>query len=47
MEKNPTYEQVLRSLLIEKETMDGDEFKSIVAEFTSVPEKDRTVPILN
>ena len=37
----------LVELLIEKETMDGDEFKSIVAEFTSVPEKDRTVPILN
>ena len=37
----------LVEILIEKETMDGDEFKSIVAEFTSVPEKDRTVPILN
>merc|ERR1711990_1115534 len=37
----------LVEILIEKETMDGDEFKSVVAEFTSVPEKDRTVPILN
>ena len=37
----------LVEILIEKETMDGDEFKSIVVEFTSVPEKDRTVPILN
>jgi cell division protease FtsH len=37
----------LVEILIEKETMDGDEFISIVAEFTEVPEKDRTVPILN
>ena len=37
----------LVEILIEKETMDGDEFISIVAEFTAVPEKDRTVPILN
>ena len=37
----------LVELLIEKETMDGDEFKAVVAEFTAVPEKDRTTPILN
>ena len=37
----------LVEILIEKETMDGEEFISIVAEFTAVPEKDRTVPILN
>jgi cell division protease FtsH len=37
----------LVEILIEKETMDGDEFISIVSEFTAVPEKDRTVPILN
>jgi cell division protease FtsH len=34
-------------LLIEKETMNGDEFKSIVSEFTAVPEKDRTVVTLD
>jgi len=37
----------LVELLIEKETMDGDEFKAVVAEFTEVPEKDRTTPVLN
>ena len=37
----------LVELLIEKETMDGDEFKAVVAEFTSVPDKDRTTPVLN
>ena len=37
----------LVELLIEKETMDGDEFKSVVAEFTAVPEKERSTPILN
>ena len=37
----------LVELLIEKETMDGDEFGSVVAEFTSVPNKDRTTPVLN
>ena len=33
--------------LIEIETMDGDEFRSLVSEFTSIPEKDRTEPVLN
>ncbi len=37
----------LVELLIEKETMDGDEFKAVVAEFTAVPEKDRTVVTLD
>ena len=37
----------LVELLIEKETMDGDEFKAVVAEFTTVPEKDRTVVTLD
>ncbi len=37
----------LVELLIEKETMDGDELRSIVAEFTSIPDKERTAPILN
>ena len=37
----------LVELLIEKETMNGDEFKSIVSEFTAVPEKDRTVVTLD
>ena len=36
----------LVELLIEKETMDGDEFAAIVAEFTSVPDKERTVVTL-
>ena len=37
----------LVEMLIEKETMDGDEFKAVVAEFTVVPEKDRTVVTLD
>ena len=32
--------------LIEKETMDGDEFKAILEEFTPIPNKDRTVVTL-
>ncbi len=37
----------LVDLLIEKETMDGDEFRQIVAEYTEVPTKERFTPILN
>lgn len=33
-------------LLIEKETIDGDEFRQIVGEYTTVPEKERFVPQL-
>ncbi|MGC6483599.1 MAG: ATP-dependent zinc metalloprotease FtsH [Synechococcus sp.] len=33
--------------LIEIETMDGDEFRTMVSEFATIPEKDRTVPVLN
>ncbi|MEO1593295.1 MAG: cell division protein FtsH, partial [Cyanobacteria bacterium J06632_22] len=36
----------LVDLLIEKETMDGDELRQIVAEYTAVPEKERFVPQL-
>ncbi|MCP9887305.1 ATP-dependent zinc metalloprotease FtsH [Cyanobium sp. ATX 6A2] len=34
-------------LLIEKETLDGDEFRAIVSEFTTIPEKDRFSPLLS
>jgi cell division protease FtsH len=34
-------------VLIEKESLDGDEFRSIVAEFTDIPEKDRFSPLLS
>ncbi|MFO0037985.1 MAG: AAA family ATPase, partial [Synechococcaceae cyanobacterium] len=33
-------------VLIEKETLDGDEFRAIVQEFTPIPEKDRFSPLL-
>ena len=33
-------------LLIEKETLDGDEFRTIVAEFAQIPEKERYSPLL-
>ncbi|HEY9845988.1 MAG TPA: cell division protein FtsH, partial [Candidatus Caenarcaniphilales bacterium] len=36
----------LVDLLIEKETIDGAEFRQIVAEYTAVPEKERYVPQL-
>jgi cell division protease FtsH len=34
-------------LLIEKETLDGEEFVKILSEFTQIPEKERTPQILN
>ena len=34
----------LVDLLIEKETIDGEELKQIISEYTEVPEKDRFVP---
>ena len=37
----------LVELLIEKETMDGDEFREILANYTTIPEKDRFQPVLN
>ena len=37
----------LVELLIEKETMDGDEFREILSEHTTIPEKDRFSPVLN
>jgi cell division protease FtsH len=43
------YRQVvdrLVDLLIEKETIDGDELRQIVAEYTAIPDKDRFVPAL-
>lgn len=36
----------LVELLIEKETIDGEEFRQIVAEYTDVPEKEQFVPQL-
>ena len=37
----------LVELLIEKETLDGDEFRDIVAKVTVIPEKERFSPILS
>ena len=34
-------------LLIEKETLDGDEFVSILSQFTKIPEKERTPQLLS
>jgi cell division protease FtsH len=33
--------------LIELETMDGDEFRALVSETTTIPEKERFSPVLN
>ena len=37
----------LVELLIEKETLDGDEFRELVAKVTEIPEKDRFSPVLS
>ena len=34
-------------LLIEKETLDGEEFIKILSEFTPIPEKERTPQLLS
>ena len=44
--KNRSAMDKLVEILIEKETMDGDEFCEILSEFTVVPEKDRFTPVL-
>jgi cell division protease FtsH len=36
----------LVEMLIEKETLDGDEFRAVVGEFASIPEKERFSPLL-
>ncbi|NEO54281.1 MAG: ATP-dependent zinc metalloprotease FtsH [Okeania sp. SIO3B5] len=46
MRENRVVIDRLVDLLIEKETIDGDEFRQIVAEYTNVPEKERFVPIM-
>jgi len=37
----------LVELLIEKETLDGDEFRDMVAQVTNIPEKERFSPVLS
>ena len=37
----------LVEILIEKETMDGEEFCAILSEYTTIPKKERTTPSLN
>ncbi len=46
MRDNRTVMDRLVDLLIEKETIDGAEFRQIVAEYTDVPEKPQYVPTL-
>lgn len=36
----------LVDLLIERETIDGDELREIVAEYTEIPDKERFVPVM-
>jgi len=36
----------LVELLIEKESLDGNELRQIVSEYTTIPEKDRFSPLL-
>jgi len=44
--KNRTAMDKLVEVLIEKETMDGEEFCKILSEFTAIPKKDRFIPVL-
>ena len=37
----------LVDILIEKETLDGEEFVKILSEYTNIPEKERTPQLLN
>ncbi|RAM51678.1 ATP-dependent zinc metalloprotease FtsH [Mastigocladus laminosus UU774] len=46
MRENRTLMDRLVDLLIEKETIDGEQFRRIVAEYTVVPEKPQFTPIL-
>ncbi len=46
MRENRSVVDRLVDLLIEKETIDGDEFRQIVAEYTVVPEKPQFAPML-
>jgi cell division protease FtsH len=38
---------LLVEMLIEKESLDGEEFRAVVAEFAPIPEKERFAPILS
>lgn len=44
MQENRALIDRLVDLLVEKETIDGDEFRQIVSEYTAVPEKEQFVP---
>ena len=44
--KNRNAMDKLVEILIEKETMDGEEFCKILSEFTIIPEKERFIPVL-
>ncbi|MGB3759330.1 MAG: cell division protein FtsH, partial [Rivularia sp. (in: cyanobacteria)] len=46
MRENRSLMDRLVDLLIEKETIDGDEFRQIVAEYAEVPEKPQYIPSL-
>ena len=46
VEKNRSAMDKLVEILIEKETMDGDEFCKILSQYTTIPEKDRFIPVL-
>ena len=45
--KNRTAMDKIVDLLIEKETLDGDELVSILSKFTKIPETDRTPQLLS
>jgi len=46
MREHRTVTDRIVDLLIEKETIDGEEFRQIVAEYTDVPDKQQFVPQL-
>ena len=44
--KNRSAMDKLVEILIEKETMDGEEFCKILSNFTDIPAKERFIPVL-
>ena len=45
--KNRNAMDKIVDLLIEKETLDGEEFVTILSQFTSIPKKERTPQLLS
>ncbi len=47
VKKNREAMDTLVELLIEKETMDGEEFSNVLSKYTSIPDKERSISLMN